>query len=104
MPLSVDEQIESLALTITEARWHFQIWEALREQQGDPAAVRVMNTYLEFFRSTQSAHFDATIVDSYQLFETRTDTVNFSTLKAALRKEKAVISTKSQTSSHFRKR
>ena len=85
MPLSIDEQLDSLGLTITEARWHFQIWEALQEQRADPAAVRVMNKYLEFFRSTQAAHFDATIVNSYQLFETRTDTVNFSTLKTALK-------------------
>jgi hypothetical protein len=85
MAQSIDQLIESLAITITEARWHFQIWEALQEARADEASVRAMNRYKEFFVATMSAHFESAIVSCYQLFETREDTVNFSTLKKALK-------------------
>lgn len=85
MSLDIDAQINSLGGTITEARWHYQVWEALQEARSDAESVRVMNRYLEFFRSTMLAHFESFIVSCYQLLETRIDTVNFGSLKRALR-------------------
>lgn len=85
MPLSIDQQLRSLGDTISEARWHFQVWEALQEALADKASVRVMNRYLEFFRSTMLAHFESYVIACYQLCETRNDTVNFNSLKRALR-------------------
>ena len=85
MAHSIDQLIESLAITITEARWHFQVWEALQEARSDEASLEAMNRYKEFFVPTMSAHFESTIVACYQLLETRDDTVSFSTLKKALK-------------------
>jgi len=85
MSLSIDDQIYSLGTAITEARRHFQIWEALQEARADEVSVRSMNLYKEFFVPTISAHFESAIVFCYQLFETRNDTVNFSSLKKALK-------------------
>lgn len=85
MAQSIDEVIVSLATTITEARWHFQIWEALQEARADAASVKAMNRYKEFFVATMSAHFESAIVSCYQLFETRDDTVNFFSLKKVLK-------------------
>lgn len=85
MPLSVDQQLNSIGDTISEARWHFQVWEALQEARADEASVRVMNRYLEFFSSTMRAHFESYVIACYQLCETRSDTVNFSSLKRALK-------------------
>ena len=84
MPLGIDEQLHSLGTTISEARWHFQVWEALQEARGDPALVKVMNEYLEFFTSTMLAHFESFILACYQLGETRDDTANFTSLKRSL--------------------
>jgi len=85
MPLSIGEQIDSLGATIAETRCHFQVWEALQEARGDEASARAMNCYREFFASTMLAHFESSVLSCYQLFETRNDTVNFPSLKRALK-------------------
>ena len=85
MSLSIDDHIDSLGTTITEARLHFQVWEALQEARGDEACVRAMNRYREFFVSTMLAHFESFVLSCYQLFETRSDTVSIPSLKRALK-------------------
>ncbi|MDO9514553.1 MAG: hypothetical protein Q7J01_00435 [Syntrophales bacterium] len=84
--MSIDEQIYSLATAITEARWHFQIWEALQEAKANETSVKLMNLYKEFFVPTMSAHFESASISCCQLFETRSDTVNFPSLIRGLKK------------------
>lgn len=83
---SIDEQLDSLAATIGEALKHFQIWEALQEAHANADDVGTMNRYREFFQPTVLAHFHAYVVACYRLFETRSDTVSFPSLKRALKK------------------
>ncbi len=83
--LTTDEQIDLLALTISQARGHFQVWEALQESKADPASVRVMNGYREFFHFTEKALFASCIVACNLLFEKNKKTVSFHSLKTSLK-------------------
>jgi hypothetical protein len=82
--LTTDEQIDLLGLTISQARRHFQVWEALEEAKAEPAKVRAMNLYLEFFDSNSKALFVSCIAACYCLFEGNKKAVSFRSLKDSL--------------------
>jgi hypothetical protein len=81
MAIPSKKQIESLATTIIEVEISFQIWEAFKIAQTKVTTIKPINKYNMFFLPTQLAHFNTIIINSYRLFETRKDTINFKTIK-----------------------
>ena len=86
MPLATKDQIDLLVGTIMEADFHFQIWETLQEAQSTEETIVPIRQYSMFFLSTRLAHFNSTIIGCYRLLETRSDTVNFNTLRKLIHK------------------
>lgn len=77
---TIDETIKELQDAATAASLHYDVWWVLKSKDSRPQHVRTMNKYLQFFRSSISAHFVAMLVALYRVYETRKDTHNITVL------------------------
>ncbi len=82
-----ESHIKELQDTITTAQLNYEIWWALKEKNNRKKYVDTMNEYPHFFRSSIHAHFIATIMALYKLYEKRKDTVNLPKLLKSIKLE-----------------
>ncbi|MCH8012988.1 MAG: hypothetical protein IIA61_13760 [Candidatus Marinimicrobia bacterium] len=80
MPLPLDERIELAAQLIKRARIFYDVWWFYEGTGTRPRILDTMNRYSEFFRFDTHAHFVSMVVHLAGLFETRSDTINFTAL------------------------
>jgi len=87
MNLDIDRCISELNHTISVARYNYEIWHIYTSEDTRPAYVKTMNRYSLFFQTSLHAHFVASLVALYRLYETRRDTFNVPSLLKALQNE-----------------
>ena len=83
---------QGLRKDAVEARLHFEIWWAYGDPNNPALYSQVMDRYSTFFITSKNAHFVATILPLYRIFETRSDTVNLPQLLKKLREVKVLQS------------
>ena len=82
--ISVEQFLEELRQTATVACLNHEIWWVYKHQETRAKYIGAMNRFNPHFHTALHAHFVATIVALYRLYETRNDTYNVPRLMAAL--------------------
>jgi hypothetical protein len=82
--------ISELRHTIKVASWNYEIWWIYSYQESRNKYIKVLNNYTLFFQTSIHAHFVALVVALYRLFETRTDTVNFTQLMKIIKRKQLI--------------
>lgn len=72
----IGSYITELRNTVTVAGLNHEIWWVLKSKDTRPKYVKTLNRYSLFFSTAIHAHFVATLVALYRLYETRRDTYN----------------------------
>jgi hypothetical protein len=62
------------------ASMNYDIWWTYKQYRTRKYYLDTMNNYLGFYTNSIHAHFLATVIPCYRIFETRTDTINIGTL------------------------
>ena len=88
MKTEVDNYISELQQTVIVAGLNYDIWWVYEDNQTRPLYFDAMNRYTPFFQMSIHAHFIATLVALYRLYETRPDTFNIPSLLSLLRGKK----------------
>lgn len=83
---AIQSLVEDVRHTVSVASLNFDIWWVYRSNATRPKYIRAMNAYGLFFQTSIHAHFVATLVALYRLYETRRDTSNIPNLLKALKK------------------
>lgn len=86
MDIDIDEYIDELRNTVTVAGLNHEIWWVYKSHETRPKYVDEMNKYPLFFQTSIHAHFVATLVALYRLYETCKDTYNIPDLLSVLEK------------------
>ncbi len=84
----IDKYILELRQTISVANLHYEVWWVFKDKEVCDEYIKTINQYSLFFQTTIHAHFVATIVTLYRIYETRNDTYNIQGLFKRLRKTK----------------
>ena len=90
MSIDIDTYITELRHTVTVAGLNHEIWWVYKSKDTRPQFVDAMNRYSLFFQTSIHAHFVATLVALYRLYETRSDTYNISTLLRSLKEHETI--------------
>ncbi len=85
-----DSTIKELQDAATTAGLNYEIWWVLKSSHTRPKYIDVMNRYIGYFRVAIHAHFVATLIALYRIYETREDTHNFPTLLDRLESDGAL--------------
>jgi hypothetical protein len=72
----VKNLIKQVADRITFASMNYRIWRTYTEPSDRAKYMEVLNCYSSFFVTSLQAHFLATIVTLYGLYETRADSIS----------------------------
>lgn len=72
----IGSYITELRNTVTVAGLNHEIWWVFKSKDTRPKYVKTLNRYPLFFSISAHAHFVATLVALYRLYETRRDTYN----------------------------
>jgi hypothetical protein len=80
MTTPYDVTIKELQDAATAAGLNYEIWWVFKSSDTRPKYIDVLNGYLGYFSVAIHAHFVATLVALYRIYETRGDTHNFPTL------------------------
>lgn len=83
--MSPEKILQDLLESIIVAKAHYQTWWALANE-ARPKFIPIMNQFVDFFITTQDAHFNSMIMNLAHLFDTRRDA---STLINYLKSEKS---------------
>ena len=84
----VASYISELRHTVTVAGLNYEIWWVYKGSDTRPSYLQTMNRYTPFFNTSLHAHFVATLVALYRLYETRNDTFNVPKLLDRVRSER----------------
>ena len=79
-PLTLAERIRSAGFNIGLARASYDIWWVYKGADTRPLYLKGMQTYSQFFRFDEEAHFRAMIVGLCTLFDKRKDTITLASL------------------------
>lgn len=93
MNVDIDTYIRELQHTVIVAALNYEIWWVFKSQDTRPKYVDTMERYSLFFQTSIHAHFVATLVALYRLYETREDTYNIPSLLRILRDQKVIDQT-----------
>ena len=88
--MNIDEYIYELRETIITAKLNYDVWRVYTGEDTRPRYIDVINRYVEFFSVSHHAHFVATLITLYRLYETRENTYNIPTLLRIMAKEPRV--------------
>lgn len=83
----IEQYINELQNALTIAGLNYDIWWLYKEKENRKRFVDTLNSYPLFFQTSLHAHFLATIIALYRLYETRSDTINMHQLINLLKKE-----------------
>ncbi len=86
----VERYVEELRHAVTVAWLNYEIWWIYQSSDTRPEYVDTMNRYSLFFHTSIHAHFVASLVALYRLYETREDTYNIPTFLKLLQDGRAV--------------
>jgi hypothetical protein len=89
MPQYTD-YIDRLRNTLIVVDLNFEVWWTYKNEDTRSRFINVMNQYSIFFQTSIHAHFVATVVGLYRLYETRSDAVSIPRVLHRLRAEKVV--------------
>lgn len=78
--LPFDERIERAGHLIVLAQRFYDVWWLYEGADTRPSILAAMNRFPEFFRFDSHAQFVALVTHLASLFESRSDTINFSAL------------------------
>ncbi|RZL97116.1 MAG: hypothetical protein EOO88_63040, partial [Pedobacter sp.] len=92
---TIQKNVDALRQTATEASLNYEIWRVYRDildqaeiySEVGKDYVDRMNAYPLFFQPSIHAHFVATLVALYRLYETRSDTYNIPSFLKLLQHE-----------------
>lgn len=84
---SVKEYISEISQMIHASAQNYSIWWNLKNKENREKHIETMNMYSSYFLSAINAHFVATIIPIYCLYEDRKDTYNFIRLIDLVRAE-----------------
>ena len=90
MKVDIHGYIKELQHTVTVAGLNYEIWWVYESQDTKPKYLNTMNRYPLFFQTSIDAHFVATLVALYRLYETRKDTYSIPSLLRILRNQQAL--------------
>ncbi len=82
MTLTLIQRIELAAELIKRARVYYDIWWFFNSNDTRPRISKTIKRYSEFFRFDSHAHFVSMVIYLYGLFETRHNTINFTSIAA----------------------
>ena len=82
----IDKYMSELRQTISVANLHYEVWWVFKDKEVCNEYLKTVNQYSLFFQTTIHAHFVATIVSLYRVYETRKDTYNIQGLFKRLKK------------------
>ncbi|OQY00267.1 MAG: hypothetical protein B6I26_08590 [Desulfobacteraceae bacterium 4572_130] len=85
-----ENHIRELQNTIITAQLNYEICWALREKNNRKRYVDTMNEYPNFFCTSIHAHFVATVMALYKLYEKRKDTINLPKLVRTIKAESSI--------------
>jgi hypothetical protein len=85
MDIDIEKYIDELRHTVTVAGLNHEIWWVYKSKDTRHQYIEAMNRYSLFFQTSIHAHFVATLVALYRLYETRDDTYNIPTLLRSLK-------------------
>lgn len=90
MPADIASYINELRHSVSVAGLNYDIWWVYNSKDTRPRYLKTMNRYRLFFHTSIHAHFVATLVALYRLYEIRKDTYNIPSLLRTLKKERAL--------------
>ncbi|NOS73419.1 MAG: hypothetical protein HOP36_02520 [Methyloglobulus sp.] len=76
----IDSYISELRQTVSIANLHYEVWWVFKDKENGSKYIKTLNQYNLFFQTTIQAHFVATIISLYRVYETRKDTYNIQAL------------------------
>lgn len=71
MATDIDKHIEKLRGTVMAAELNYDIWWVYKSKDTRPQYIETMNRYLLFFHTSIEAHFVATLLALYRLYDKR---------------------------------
>ncbi|MBF6567739.1 MAG: hypothetical protein IVW54_02550 [Candidatus Binataceae bacterium] len=82
------DQLKQVSDRITFASMNYRIWRIYTEPNDRAKYLEVLRKYNSFFFTCIPAHFSATIITLYSLYETRHDSISLSRLVQVTRDDK----------------
>jgi hypothetical protein len=81
---SMKDRIKQVADRVTFASMNYRIWRIYTEPGDRAKYLGVLQRYNSFFRTSLQAHFVATIITLYGLYETRRESISLTRLAQEL--------------------
>jgi hypothetical protein len=81
---SMKDRIKQVADRVTFASMNYRIWRIYTEPSDRAKYLGVLQKYNPFFRTSLQAHFVATIITLYGLYETRRESISLTRLAQEL--------------------
>jgi len=81
---SMKDRIKQVADRVTFASMNYRIWRIYTEPGDRTKYLGVLQRYNSFFRTSLQAHFAATIITLYGLYETRRESISLARLAQEL--------------------
>jgi hypothetical protein len=79
-PSSMKDRLKQVADRITFASMNYRIWRIYTEPDDRAKYLGVLRNYNSFFITSLGAHFVATVITLYGLYETRRESISLSRL------------------------